>query len=52
MIVADGGELHYVDRGKGDVIIFVHGGMNDYTMWANQIGPFAEKYRAIAYSRR
>lgn len=38
--------------GKGDAIIFVHGGMNDYTAWANQIGPFAEKYRVIAYSRR
>jgi pimeloyl-ACP methyl ester carboxylesterase len=52
VIVADGVELHYADRGKGDAIIFVHGGMNDYTMWANQIGPFAEKYRVIAYSRR
>src|SRR5688500_6707071 len=33
-------------------LIFIHGGMNDYTMWANQIGPFAEKYSVIAYSRR
>jgi hypothetical protein len=24
--VADGVDLHYVDRGKGDAIIFVHGG--------------------------
>lgn len=50
--VAEGVELHYVDRGKGDPVIFIHGGMNDYTMWANQVGPFAEKYRVIAYSRR
>ena len=50
--VADGVELHYLDRGAGDPVILVHGGMNDYTTWANQIAPFAQKYRVIAYSRR
>jgi len=50
--VADGVELHYVEKGKGVPVVFVHGGYQDYLYWENQLGPFAEKYRAIAYSRR
>ena len=50
--VADGVELHYVERGKGVPVVFVHGGLVDYTGWENQLGPFAESYRAIAYSCR
>ena len=50
--VADGVELHYVERGKGVPVVFVHGGLVDYTAWENQLAPFAESYRAIAYSCR
>src|SRR5262245_55797719 len=48
----DGVELHYVERGKGTVVLFVHGTLGDYSAWDGQLGPFAETYRAIAYSRR
>jgi non-heme chloroperoxidase len=50
--VADGVELHYIERGKGDPVIFIHGGLLDYSMWDSQLGPFAERYRTILYSRR
>ncbi len=44
--------LHYVDQGAGTPVIFVHGSLSDDSYWADQIGPFATHYRAIAYSRR
>jgi non-heme chloroperoxidase len=34
------------------VIIFVHGGLDDYRCWQFQIDSFSSKYRAISYSRR
>jgi pimeloyl-ACP methyl ester carboxylesterase len=45
-------ELHYVERGRGVAVIFVHGSLGDYSTWDAQLGPYAETYRAIAYSRR
>ncbi len=50
--VADGVELHCVERGKGDAVIFIHGSLGDYSAWDGQLGAFAEHYRAMAYSRR
>lgn len=44
--------LHYVEQGTGTPLIFVHGSLSDGGYWADQIGPFAKHYRAIAYSRR
>jgi non-heme chloroperoxidase len=51
-ISANGTELAYVELGKGDPIIFVHGGLQDYRMWSVHLPKFADRYRAIAYSRR
>jgi pimeloyl-ACP methyl ester carboxylesterase len=48
----DGLELHYVERGHGPVVLFIHGSLGDYSAWDGQLAPFAETYRAIAYSRR
>jgi pimeloyl-ACP methyl ester carboxylesterase len=50
--VGGGVELHYLQRGRGVPVVFVHGTLGDYATWAGQLGPFAEHYRAIAYSRR
>jgi pimeloyl-ACP methyl ester carboxylesterase len=50
--VGDGIELHYVERGKGAPVVFVHGSLSDYSYWSQQLEPFARGYRAIAYSRR
>jgi non-heme chloroperoxidase len=51
-IRVNGVELHYIERGKGDPVVFVHGGLEDYRAWDSQIGPFAEHFRVISYSRR
>jgi len=48
----NGVELHYVERGKGDPVVFVHGGLEDYRAWDSQMAPLAKHFRAIAYSRR
>jgi len=50
--IGHGITLHYVDKGTGVPVIFVHGSLSDGGYWAEQIGPFAKHYRAIAYSRR
>ncbi|TYO64336.1 alpha/beta hydrolase [Bradyrhizobium hipponense] len=51
-ISIDGYEIAYVETGKGDPVIFVHGGLQDYRMWSEQLPKFGAQYRAIAYSRR
>jgi pimeloyl-ACP methyl ester carboxylesterase len=44
--------LAYVEAGKGQPVVFVHGIPTDYRAWDAQIGPFSAKYHMIAYSRR
>jgi len=51
-LLANGVELHYVERGKGVAVVFIHGTLGDYSVWGGHLAPFAEAYRAIAYSRR
>jgi triacylglycerol esterase/lipase EstA (alpha/beta hydrolase family) len=48
----NGVELHYVERGKGEPIVFVHGGLADYREWVATMKPLSRQYRTIAYSRR
>src|SRR5262249_13805341 len=51
--VSDGVELHYVEQGKGEPGVFVHGSLSDGSYWNDQASAFATSgYRAIAYSRR
>jgi non-heme chloroperoxidase len=56
VIEIGGRQLHYVDQGEegqSPVIIFIHGGLDDYRCWQFQIDSFSsKKYRAISYSRR
>jgi pimeloyl-ACP methyl ester carboxylesterase len=51
-VFVNGDSLHYIDVGKGEPVIFVHGTLDDYRLWQMQIDTFAKKYRVIAYSRR
>ncbi|HLZ43299.1 MAG TPA: alpha/beta hydrolase [Candidatus Sulfotelmatobacter sp.] len=44
--------LHYVEEGTGIPVVFVHGSLSDGGYWADEVGPFAQHYRVIAYSRR
>lgn len=50
--IGHGIALHYVEEGAGTPVVFVHGSLSDGGYWADQLAPFAERYRAIAYSRR
>jgi len=52
MVQVNGTELHYLDRGKGVAVIFVHGGLDDYRVWQPQMAEFSQHYRTVAYSRR
>ena len=45
-------ELHYVEQGKGEPLILLHGGQGDYRAWPRQMEAFASRYRVISYSRR
>ena len=51
--IEGGISLHLSESGKGEPVIFVHGASGDYLSWRQQQDLFAaEKFRAIAYSRR
>lgn len=53
-VTIDGGiDLHYIEQGTGEPIVFVHGATGDCFTWTRQLDDFAKAgYRAIAYSRR
>jgi hypothetical protein len=48
--IGNGITLHYMEAGTGTPVIFVHGSLSDGGYWADQLGPFAQHYHAIAYS--
>jgi pimeloyl-ACP methyl ester carboxylesterase len=46
---ADGVEIAYSARGKGDVaLVLIHGGLADRGFWAPQMNAFADRYRVVA----
>jgi non-heme chloroperoxidase len=51
-IQVNGTELHYIEQGTGDPVVFVHGSLSDFRSWEFQMEPFSKRYRVIAYSRR
>ena len=44
--------LHYLECGKGEPLVFVHGAMGDLHTFQPQVQAFASSFRVIAYSRR
>lgn len=48
----NGVRLAYVQKGAGEPVVFVHGGISDLTIWEPVFEPISRHYRAIAYSRR
>lgn len=44
--------INYLDSGKGEPVVFVHGGVGDYRTWEAQTKVFSKDYRVIAISRR
>ena len=52
VVIAGGIECHYAEAGDGPALVFVHGGMGDWTAWATQWPAFTPHFRCISYSRR
>ena len=48
----NGTELAYIDHGRGQPVVFVHGGVGDYRAWDLQMPAFAASFRTIALSCR
>jgi pimeloyl-ACP methyl ester carboxylesterase/DNA-binding winged helix-turn-helix (wHTH) protein len=48
----NGYPAEYLDLGKGEPIVFVHGAISDYRAWADFELPISKRQRYIAYSRR
>ncbi len=48
----DGATLAYREQGEGEPVLFVHGGVSDLRIWANQLPVVGRSHRAISYSRR
>lgn len=51
-VLQDGTEIHHAEAGTGRPVVFVHGGMGDWTSWAPQWPAFTPRFRCISYSRR
>jgi pimeloyl-ACP methyl ester carboxylesterase len=51
-VFINGDSIHYIDIGKGDPVVFIHGTVGDYRTWEAQMDTFAKNHRVIAYSRR
>ena len=51
-IQVNGVELHYIEKGNGEAVILLHGGIGDYRSWNSQVQVFAPDYQIISYSRR
>ncbi len=48
----NGTQLAYVELGKGQPMVLVHGALSDYRQWAPQVEALSKRFRVIAYSRR
>ena len=51
-VSVNGVRLHYVERGAGEPVVFVHGALDDYREWEPVARSFPGSYRVITYSRR
>jgi pimeloyl-ACP methyl ester carboxylesterase len=47
----NGVELHYIEKGTGVPVIFIHGGLEDHRAWGDQVEAFSSRYHAIAIRR-
>ena len=51
-VTVNGADIAYVESGRGDPLVLVHGGLQDYRLWTDHIAVFARQFRVVAYSRR
>ena len=45
-----GNKIHYKTEGKGQELLFVHGGYLNLDMWDSQVAEFKKEYRTIRFS--
>ncbi len=45
-------KFNYIENGKGDNLVFVHGSASDYRTWDKQLEYFSKYFHTIVYSRR
>ena len=48
----NGYEVDYAEAGTGEIVVLLHGSLNDQRYWAPQMAPFGERFRVIAPSLR
>jgi pimeloyl-ACP methyl ester carboxylesterase len=48
----NGTKLSYELMGKGETVVFIHGGLADSRLWDDQIKEFAKRYRVLRYDLR
>lgn len=51
-VKVNGTTLAYSEQGRGEPVVFVHGGLGDLRIWQPQLPAIGSAYRAITYSRR
>jgi pimeloyl-ACP methyl ester carboxylesterase len=51
-VFINGDSISYMDIGKGEPVVFVHGTLGDYRVWGEQMDAFTKNHRVIAFSRR
>ena len=51
-VSVNGTELHYLEQGQGEPVVFVHGTVGDYRTWDVHLESFSKAYHVVSYSRR
>ncbi len=51
-VTVNGVDLAYVEQGRGEPVLLVHGGSADYRTWEAQMDAFAASHRTVALSCR
>ena len=46
-VKVNGAVFNYIDKGNGEPIVFIHGGLEDYRTWDAQIDTFSSRARLI-----
>ena len=44
-----GAKIHYTDSGKGSAVVFLHGFLEEYSMWDYFVAELSKKYRVFAF---
>jgi pimeloyl-ACP methyl ester carboxylesterase len=51
-VSVNGTDIAYVEKGRGEPVVLVHGDLGDLRVWGPLVDALAAKYRVLAYSRR